>query len=690
VAAPVGYGKTTAVRAWCATGADGPAWLTLDVADNDPRRLWRYLATAADRAQPGSGTAALQSLDDPGSPIEHVVDTLMNSVARCGKPLTVVLDDLHSVTDLHCMSSIDHALRHLPANLRLIAVTRVDPPLGLGQLRGRGRLAEVREDDLVFDRAEARELLVVRGRIALDDEEIDLLVKRTEGWPVALVLAGLWLRSVENPADAARRFGGDQRFVAEYLSGEVLGSLGEDRRSFLAGAAVLGEFTAELCDVVLGRDDSASELADLERENLFVARLEGGGWFRMQPLFAEFARAWLDSADPGAASRLHRRAAHWLRSQSWVEGAVAHAAAAGEHELVAEMLVEDHLSMIRNGSARSLGDHVGALPDECVLGHPELAAAAAVATGLVGGRAAEQRRLLGLADQALADQTAEPHGYVETAARVARTLMLEGGVTRAVREGCLAVELAEATSDELLTGACAATARALFFAGTIGRRTPSLVHAHTTLALVALARNRVAQARSHAERAKAAADGGGTTRGWLGANAGVALGAVLAAEGRPGEEERELVAAERMFEDEVPTLHHAWLFALLAQVQIRRGHLDRGETVLRAARDTVDELPDCGTVGALVRDGEEQLEKARAMVRRGENLDRPSVAETAVLDLLAGDLTTREIGDRLCLSPNTVRSHVHALYVKLGVHSRVDAVAHATALGLLSETESPR
>jgi LuxR family maltose regulon positive regulatory protein len=48
VAAPAGYGKTTAVRLWCESRDATLVWVTLDADDNDPARLWRYLATACD------------------------------------------------------------------------------------------------------------------------------------------------------------------------------------------------------------------------------------------------------------------------------------------------------------------------------------------------------------------------------------------------------------------------------------------------------------------------------------------------------------------------------------------------------------------------------------------------------------------------------------------------------------------
>ena len=703
VAAPAGYGKTTAVRAWCASLDAALAWVTLDTGDNDPALLWRYVATAVDRARPGLGRGALRRLGVAGSPIEVAVDELMNGAGAMDGELVVVLDDLHAVTSRECLSSIDHALAHLPPNAHVVLVTRVDPALKLARMRAAGALAEVRGADLAFDTAEARSLLVVLGHLKLGEEEIAVLVERTEGWPAALVLAWVWLRTVDDPARAVRAFGGDHRFVADYLSSEVLAALDEDQLAFLHGVAVLGEFTAQLCDGVLERSDSAARLNELERSNLLVSRLERGGWFRMHSLFAEYARVQLAALEPGAPTRIHRRAAEWLRSRGLPVEAVEHAAAAGDHDLVAQLLVEYHLPLIRGGASRTLLRWVRTLPDQVTVEHPELAVAAATATVLVGGSTIEQRRLLQLADAARAGRPDD--AYVETAARLVRALTIDGGVGQAVRNGRRAVELAEAGAEAILTGALAAYARALFFAGevdeawavavrtlehpAIERHAPSLVVTRSTLALVEIERGRLAAAQGHAEKAKAAVGGIGTSRSWLGANASAALGSVLAAEGSLGEAERHLASAERFFRDEVATLHHAWLLVLLARVRLGRGRLDTAAETLRSACQALDELVDSGTVPALADEVERELEAAKGRSVSGELLELPSEAELAVLRLMATDLSSREIGERLFLSPNTIRSHRRALYHKLGVHSRTDAIARATELGLLEQTESP-
>ncbi|HEY0938552.1 MAG TPA: LuxR C-terminal-related transcriptional regulator [Steroidobacter sp.] len=71
-------------------------------------------------------------------------------------------------------------------------------------------------------------------------------------------------------------------------------------------------------------------------------------------------------------------------------------------------------------------------------------------------------------------------------------------------------------------------------------------------------------------------------------------------------------------------------------------------------------------------------------VRRGRAARALSDAELRVLRLLASDLSLSEIGRELFLSTNTVRSHRRAIYRKLGVSSRVDAVKAAGTTALQS------
>jgi LuxR family maltose regulon positive regulatory protein len=64
-------------------------------------------------------------------------------------------------------------------------------------------------------------------------------------------------------------------------------------------------------------------------------------------------------------------------------------------------------------------------------------------------------------------------------------------------------------------------------------------------------------------------------------------------------------------------------------------------------------------------------------------VEPPSKRELEVLALIAEGLSNQEIAERLFLSPQTVKVHVRNIYSKLDVSSRTQAVARASALGLL-------
>jgi LuxR family transcriptional regulator, maltose regulon positive regulatory protein len=71
------------------------------------------------------------------------------------------------------------------------------------------------------------------------------------------------------------------------------------------------------------------------------------------------------------------------------------------------------------------------------------------------------------------------------------------------------------------------------------------------------------------------------------------------------------------------------------------------------------------------------------MRRTGLGASSLSAAELRLLPLLATHLSFREIGQRLFVTQNTVKTQAISIYRKLGVSSRSDAVQHAQQLGLL-------
>ena len=79
----------------------------------------------------------------------------------------------------------------------------------------------------------------------------------------------------------------------------------------------------------------------------------------------------------------------------------------------------------------------------------------------------------------------------------------------------------------------------------------------------------------------------------------------------------------------------------------------------------------------------EALDRQLAGPRQPVPLAEPlTEREVAVLRLLGSPLSLREIGAELYVSPNTVKTHTQAIYRKLGVSARHDAVMQGNHLGI--------
>src|SRR5205085_8256235 len=180
---------------------------------------------------------------------------------------------------------------HLPATLRLLILTRSDPPLPLARLRAHNDLYELHATDLRFSPEETRTFLEQALSFPLSTETITRLEARTEGWVAGLRLLALALQGRKDQRDLEHMlvtFTGSQRHILEYLVADVLSSQPESLQDFLLQTVFLNRLTASLCDAITGRIDSERMLEQLEHANLFLIPLdETGQWYRYHALFAE-------------------------------------------------------------------------------------------------------------------------------------------------------------------------------------------------------------------------------------------------------------------------------------------------------------------------------------------------------------------------------------------------------------------
>ncbi len=697
VAAPPGYGKSTLLVQWAEQDARSFVWLSIDGRDNHPVVLLTYIAMALDRSEP-IDRAVFRALASPGAPImETVLPRLGSALSSRTLPVVMVLDDAHLLRNGECVDQVGVLVDHLPSGSQLAIAGRGESPLPLGRLRAEGRVVEIGTDDLAMDQSEAASLL--RGAdVEVSEAHCAELNRRTEGWPVALYLAALSLQ-MGGSGNGGIALDGDDRFLVDYLQSVLLSRLPAESVSFLTRTSVLERLSGPLCDAVLDRTGSADLLESLERSNLLLIPLDRRRrWYRYHHLFRELLRAKLDRGEAGAAGELLLRAAAWCEDNGLPEAAIEYAMEAGDTDRVARLVANAAFLMYRTGRLATVQrwfdwfDENGEIEQ-----YSGLAVIGAWYHLVVGNLAASERwaeaARRGSLEGTLPDGSTSIEGWLA----LRRALLCPDGMEQARRDAELAEKLLPLDSlmraPALLVlgmahlGAGAPEQADDILADTVevaedAGATVAAVDALAERAILAMRREDWHEAEILVEQARdvireARLDGYVTTILLYAAAARVAIH-----RGDVPPALEHLARAQGLR----PQMTYALPFyAVQTRLELIRAYIALTDvagarTVLREVDDLLRRRPDLGILGSEADELRSQLESMHADVIGASSL---TAAELRLLPLLATHHSFREIGERLHLSPHTVKTQAIAIYRKLGVSSRSQAIQHAQDLGLL-------
>ncbi|MGV9711420.1 LuxR C-terminal-related transcriptional regulator [Gordonia sp. NPDC003424] len=354
VSAGPGYGKTLAVAAWAERVVrDRPlAWMVAD-ATGSVRAFWTAALTALRSADALPDDHVLNEMA-PGAEFgDTEVARIADELTALDRPVILVIDDFHLVTDPALLDSIAGLIDHRPAGLRLILISRTQPALRFSRLQMSGGVTEIHADQLSFTRDEVREFCE-RAGAAVTSADVDAIVERTEGWPAGLRLL-LLSADGGDLQTGLRRFNGQQRLVAAYLLEEVLDKLPPSDRKFLLATSVVDPVSGDLARALIGRRDSRQVLEDLVATNSLTVRLsDRPDWFRYHPLLRGLLQDRLRAENPDSALDLHRRAARWYLGAGDPIAALEHYALAGDWDDMLTTLAGTALPLILSSQAPAL------------------------------------------------------------------------------------------------------------------------------------------------------------------------------------------------------------------------------------------------------------------------------------------------------------------------------------------------
>ncbi len=227
--AGAGYGKTVALAQALARGRRNAAWLSCQGAGADPGRLLGRVVEAVRTAMPGSVDVLAQRLAAARERVdpEAAATVLARELdALLVEPLVIVFDDAEALADApDALAVVRRLLEADVRTLRVAIAARRRPALRSARAQADGRLLEIGAADLVFSAAECADVLRAAGRDPADDE-IDMLLEATEGWPLGVVLAAAGSGAAPSPD-----------LMRAYFEEEILMGLDGERRAALLAAS---------------------------------------------------------------------------------------------------------------------------------------------------------------------------------------------------------------------------------------------------------------------------------------------------------------------------------------------------------------------------------------------------------------------------------------------------------------------
>jgi LuxR family maltose regulon positive regulatory protein len=694
VTAPAGYGKSMFLAEWAAAEDRPVVWVSLDRFDDDPAALLVSLASAYCRA--GLGSADLiADMESPGGPtLSRAAPRLAAEFRASPVPFVLMLDDMHELRSPACHDVLSVLIPAIPAGSQLATASRSEQP-HLPRLRAAGEALEFGAGDLTLDAAGAQQIFA-DAQVSLSPELAASVTERTEGWPAGLYLAAVIAKDSHGHAPEVA---GDDRYVADYLYRETLSQQPADMQRFLRRTAVLDQLSGPLCDAVLESSGAAGQLRRLEAASLFLVPLDRRRqWYRYHALFREFLLDELGRTEPSIIVALHQRAADWYEVNGSSSHTLEHLLHTTDWDRSARLAAAVIRPAYHTGQMTTARRWLRAIGEANIERYPPLAVMAGWVRVLTGDTAGAQRWAAFVEAASFDGVPTDGSASFESARAMLRAGMCVGGPEQMTADAAFAAAHEPAWSPwradvlwllgqaHLLAGR-PGEARAAFAEGSATAASlpvpAAIILCESQLAQLAMDCGDWQEAASRLELALATIDENRMHDHVYSILAFASAARLSLHHGDLDEAHRQLTQAMAAHPSATYLLPH---YAVRLRLQLARVYLALADmaTARQLLREIDDILRHRPALGTLI----DEVEEFRGLTSGATagTTGRPPLtpAELRLLPYLQTHLTADGIAERLFVSGWTVKTEVKAIYRKLGVSSRNDAVRKAAAIGLLS------
>lgn len=325
VEAPMGYGKTTAVRQYLKRSHQKAVWLSFHADSGHAGNNWERFAREVKKLDPQTGEA-LQSLGFPTDvpQTEQVLRVLSGFVSH--KKRIIVLDDYHLLNSPPANRLLERLVLEQMENLHVLLMTRNTIGFNAEMLIAKGVCQRLDQEilRLTEDEIEHYCQLYVSDMPAADLQKI---CQYGEGW---IALSYMLLLGLRQGIPVGLNLSLDG-LIEQTLFMKVSPEL----QRFLLELAVMPHFSAKQAAFVTGVNDAGAKLRGLQRENAFIRYDERSHRYTIHAVLRDFLTSRQTFTDTEKKNR-ERRLGEWFLMEGDFQEAYRHFFLAAEPLLILE------------------------------------------------------------------------------------------------------------------------------------------------------------------------------------------------------------------------------------------------------------------------------------------------------------------------------------------------------------------
>ncbi|MDR2158783.1 MAG: LuxR C-terminal-related transcriptional regulator [Treponema sp.] len=303
VVAGEGSGKTHAVNSYLQKENRNTIWVQISQRDNLGWHFWEnYTGEVAHLNPEAAKIFADIGFPESGRQFDRYLGMLKSEIVSRER-YVVVFDDFHFLTNPAVLLHLDRALTAPVSKNAIVFISRTEPALNTVNLLAKGLLSQITVEDLRFTREETDGYFRLHN-VLLEEEELDLIFQKTEGWALAL---GLILQGIKAEKAGGRRWDRMMQPVRK-MEENIFSAMEEELQKFLVKLSLVEHWPRIFLERI---DPEGKNIAAMEKFSSvirFDVYLHG---FRIHHLFLDFLREKKERLSREEIREVYGRSAQW-------------------------------------------------------------------------------------------------------------------------------------------------------------------------------------------------------------------------------------------------------------------------------------------------------------------------------------------------------------------------------------------